>query len=335
MTMPGRKFSSGNYRYGMNGQERSTELNENSYTAEFWQYDSRLGRRWNTDPVVKDDESPYMVFGNNPIVMIDPNGADWYKNEKTGAYEWFEGSGSQKGYEHMKTGTWSERNANNISYYFGDSKDGLIMDSGNPLSEVVIGEKRKARNTLADRAFGWANFNKAEAKKWQRNLWDYQTLRKQGVSAEDAGANYEGLGATYERYYQAEQDWRAMNYAILDFGTFFVPVPKVGMLRWLGKGVGYVGKGYTQTGLKVFGEKFLKYHPRLTNIGLEGLGKGQFDAGHRAATFLKSEILEAGKWGVQSWRTVYKNLEVGSQTFSIGINPWTREIFHMAPGFYK
>ncbi|MGQ2985549.1 MAG: hypothetical protein ACT6R1_18865 [Flavobacterium sp.] len=47
-----------------------------SYTAEYWQYDSRLGRRWNVDPVVKPWESPYACFKNNPIWHIDVNGDD-------------------------------------------------------------------------------------------------------------------------------------------------------------------------------------------------------------------------------------------------------------------
>ena len=46
----------------------------NSYTAEFWQYDSRLGKRWNQDPVVKHWMSPYHAFSDNPISNIDPNG---------------------------------------------------------------------------------------------------------------------------------------------------------------------------------------------------------------------------------------------------------------------
>ena len=48
----------------------------NSYTAEYWQYDSRLGRRWNVDPVVKPWESPYAAFANNPIRCTDRKGAD-------------------------------------------------------------------------------------------------------------------------------------------------------------------------------------------------------------------------------------------------------------------
>jgi hypothetical protein len=48
----------------------------NSYTAEFWQYDARLGRRWNVDLVVKPWESTYASFANNPVWFIDPSGAD-------------------------------------------------------------------------------------------------------------------------------------------------------------------------------------------------------------------------------------------------------------------
>ncbi|HET6242983.1 MAG: hypothetical protein H0V01_04720 [Bacteroidetes bacterium] len=74
--MPGRNFNSTDYRYGFNSQEKDDEIsgNGNSYTAEFWQYDSRLGRRWNIDPVVKVWESGYATFNNNPILQIDPNG---------------------------------------------------------------------------------------------------------------------------------------------------------------------------------------------------------------------------------------------------------------------
>jgi hypothetical protein len=70
--------SKGEYRYGMNTQEKDNEIygEGNSYSAEYWQYDARLGRRWNVDPVVKVHESPYATFANNPIWFVDPSGAD-------------------------------------------------------------------------------------------------------------------------------------------------------------------------------------------------------------------------------------------------------------------
>jgi hypothetical protein len=61
------------YRYGFNGQEKDNEIagEGNIYTAEFWQYDSRLGRRWNMDPRPNPSQSVYVCFGNNPIWLVD------------------------------------------------------------------------------------------------------------------------------------------------------------------------------------------------------------------------------------------------------------------------
>ncbi len=88
MLQPGRSYSAAtSYRYGFNGQEKSTELHDNSYTAEYWEYDSRIGRRWNTDPVEKPNISPYAVLGSNPILFVDTRGDDWYVNN-LGFYIW-------------------------------------------------------------------------------------------------------------------------------------------------------------------------------------------------------------------------------------------------------
>lgn len=83
MQMPGRMYNSDDYVYGFQGQEKDDEVagQGNSYTAEYWQYDSRLGRRWNIDPVDKPWESSYACFWNNPIRVIDPNGDDGYVDE--------------------------------------------------------------------------------------------------------------------------------------------------------------------------------------------------------------------------------------------------------------
>jgi hypothetical protein len=61
------------YRYGFNTQEKDNEVygEANSYTAEFWQYDARLGRRWNVDPRPNPSISNYACFGNNPMLFSD------------------------------------------------------------------------------------------------------------------------------------------------------------------------------------------------------------------------------------------------------------------------
>jgi YD repeat-containing protein len=66
------------YRYDFNTQMKNNEWAGvgNHYTALYWEYDSRIGRRANIDP--KSDKqpwlSPYAVNGCSPIELSDPNG---------------------------------------------------------------------------------------------------------------------------------------------------------------------------------------------------------------------------------------------------------------------
>lgn len=61
------------YPYGFNGQERDDEVNGNgnTNTALYWQYDTRTGRRWNTDPRPTIGISEFACFENNPILYSD------------------------------------------------------------------------------------------------------------------------------------------------------------------------------------------------------------------------------------------------------------------------
>lgn len=81
MLEPGRNWNGGGYRYGFNGQEKSEEIQEggNSYTAQFWEYDPRIGRRWNLDPKPRIGISDYLVLDNNPIINVDPKGDLFFK----------------------------------------------------------------------------------------------------------------------------------------------------------------------------------------------------------------------------------------------------------------
>ncbi len=86
-SMPGRTWISsvGGYRYGMNGQEKDNEIFEGAQSAEFWMYDSRLGRRWERDPITYPWQSPYACFNNNPIRYADPKGLKGKDNGKKDA----------------------------------------------------------------------------------------------------------------------------------------------------------------------------------------------------------------------------------------------------------
>jgi len=130
----------GNYRYGFNGQEKSDELDNGLYTAQFWEYDSRIGRRWNLDPIYNTDISRYAVEGNNPIYYNDPNGdykhklqAQWYKL-------WHGGTVTQcdpksKG---PHAGEWRV------------GKSGGTGPNGELISKVHYGDEKSSNTDLAD-----------------------------------------------------------------------------------------------------------------------------------------------------------------------------------------
>jgi len=90
----GRSWSVGSeYRYGLNSQEQDDEVygNGNLNSALFWEYDTRLGRRWNLDPEPVTGISAYSCFLNNPILFVDIDGNavdvdGLYKQDEKGNY---------------------------------------------------------------------------------------------------------------------------------------------------------------------------------------------------------------------------------------------------------
>ncbi|MCB9227854.1 MAG: hypothetical protein H6578_11900 [Chitinophagales bacterium] len=78
MTMPGRSYTSENYRFGFNGMEKDDEVSGdgNQYTTEFRQYDPRLGRWTSLDPLMAQfpHMSPYVAYDNNPVLYTDVYG---------------------------------------------------------------------------------------------------------------------------------------------------------------------------------------------------------------------------------------------------------------------
>lgn len=137
--------SSGHYRYSFNGQQQDNEisgLTGTHTTAMFWEYDARLGRRWNVDPLSKlaAGWSPYRAFFCNPILYSDPFGlfetrkeARQYRKEnglrgkinynKSGGYYSIDDNRS-------KTSCWKSNEslpANTIGY---NSETGFITTTG-------------------------------------------------------------------------------------------------------------------------------------------------------------------------------------------------------------
>ncbi|MBQ8628908.1 MAG: hypothetical protein IJ421_05470 [Prevotella sp.] len=45
--------------------------------------------------------SPYSYCGGNPVNRIDPTGMDWYQNNQTSYYTWYDGDGAREGFTHI------------------------------------------------------------------------------------------------------------------------------------------------------------------------------------------------------------------------------------------
>ena len=77
--MPNRSYTAGNqFRYGFNGKEKSNEIygEGNAYDFGARIQDSRLGRWFSVDKVIKPSFSSYQFAKGNPINFIDPDGND-------------------------------------------------------------------------------------------------------------------------------------------------------------------------------------------------------------------------------------------------------------------
>ncbi|MBN8696094.1 MAG: hypothetical protein J0L87_06155 [Bacteroidetes bacterium] len=154
--MPGRSYNSNSYRYGAaGGQEKDDEITGNvgtHYTAEYWEYDARLGRRWNVDPMFKEKPwmSPYHAFSNKPILNIDPNGAndDEYNavyNDKTGQYD------------KTKVSDMGGKDVD-FTHYKGGEKDGKteIVNAKTGESQLMKSSKNVEGYTRRDDKTNWA-----------------------------------------------------------------------------------------------------------------------------------------------------------------------------------
>jgi hypothetical protein len=128
--MPGRAYNGERYKFGFNGQEKGDEVygDGNAYTAMFWEYDPRLGRRWNLDPKSDCSYSEYSAFANNPIMFCDPDG-DTVKYAKFSdrLNSWIAFALSKKYRE-----TWNKMQNKEQSYYLNKDNKGPLLKDVNP-----------------------------------------------------------------------------------------------------------------------------------------------------------------------------------------------------------
>lgn len=107
------------------------------YTAGFWQYDARLARRWNVDPIQHSNWSPYSTFINNPIWYSDPFGADSIQRSQA----------IQKAEEYVELNTTPSKS----SYNGRKGKPGECVDcSGLVSNSVMAGGEPNPNNPVPE-----------------------------------------------------------------------------------------------------------------------------------------------------------------------------------------
>lgn len=79
--------------------------------------------------------NPYNYCGSDPINRIDPDGRDWYQNNETSYYTWFEGDSEREGYT-----------------YIG-GKGSVLGEAEEYLNEVLCGEEGLKLESLYSEGF--------------------------------------------------------------------------------------------------------------------------------------------------------------------------------------
>ncbi|WP_129585937.1 RHS repeat-associated core domain-containing protein, partial [Bacteroides bouchesdurhonensis] len=89
--------------YKYNGKELDAKNGLNWYDYGARHYDAAIGRWRVVDPMSEKywAMSPYVYCTNNPVNRIDPDGRDWYQNNETKCYVWYDGNDEKEGYTYI------------------------------------------------------------------------------------------------------------------------------------------------------------------------------------------------------------------------------------------
>ncbi len=107
----------------------------------YWEYDTRLGRRWNLDPVDQVSISNYAVLSNSPILKVDPLGDDDYVVNRKGKIEW-----------NKKTDSETDRlvSVKNIGDEYSYNKEGGLKNNWMSIDKGILSEKASMKKTIED-----------------------------------------------------------------------------------------------------------------------------------------------------------------------------------------
>ena len=155
------------------------------------QYDPALGRFLGVDDHFFNypSYSPYVYVGNNPIILVDPDGRDWYRNQETGKPIWYEGSGAREGYDHIGANFLYEGDQDYLLYLQNDIIRRFPKDQYNKGDIFIVGGKYgMSRNEIFDLGYGNEAFGNAIFRSdLGGDFMKYGVRRAQGDFGESVG----------------------------------------------------------------------------------------------------------------------------------------------------
>jgi hypothetical protein len=181
------------YRFSFNYQEKDNEIygKGNTTSALFWEYDGRIGKRWNLDPVPQIHISDYAVLNNNPINNIDILGDDWFKyqakGEKEATWHW------QKGHKakYIDVNGKKATSKNGYRYLLLYNYNGTYTLGNSPRGTLVLYDQNKiVKESTAFSGGGYfGGFEPAGAQDYYMNLSKKTVMPKVNRVADKSNTN--------------------------------------------------------------------------------------------------------------------------------------------------
>ena len=223
------------YSFHFNGQEADDEIAgvDNIMSAEFWEYDTRLARRWNRDPIVYPYLSAYSVLRNCPIYFIDHNGLEPRMNIFKRGWNWVKGDGWKNKLNKISSDIDESKGVNSRIHYAktNDGRDYGYVEWNTESSDGNGKDILNTKNVHADRRTIYDNnvisttfkkidrFMKAEGG-YNKYDWAYNSpIKSMGIGYEFAPISYQIAGGLvkFEFKNQAEQ----LSNSESGLGTFY------------------------------------------------------------------------------------------------------------------
>jgi hypothetical protein len=186
------------------------------------------------------------------------------------------------------------------------------------LDEVIVTSSKKAKKDsdkkenegagAALSSFMTAfNHTPAQVAQWDIDRYNYDNGSYSSLTASQI--------AMFERRDKSEADWRALNYAILDGATFFVPAPKLGMFRWLK----YGGRTFQEAKVAIWAKNAKPIFEPIRDVASGKTFKVFAEIHHR---FIPQ------RWGLPNWITNSRfNLQITNSIEHGLMDPYRAQFF--------